>query len=328
MSRDEILAVAQSSGFQSPLIGILKQVMSQSSEDHSAEFWHVLIHQSLMQLVQWRSAIGSMFQNATINHLCGALTELCNRTPILAPVPSRIFRAYSEIDPARASVVFVGQDPYPSADKTRATLDVINRMPHAKVAEMLGDEYAQWSLVMGTPWPDYEVHDECRPRVRIGAVPYACGKSFAYPSVCTQAPGSYENMRDAVKASGYAHPKMDPELNEWSRQGVLMLNACPVLYDGSSKNPNVWTAFTAEILTSIAICSPYAVFILLGNSAKFYKKSILEARSTACIVETGHPSKRSSSSGSFIASNVFSGVNAFRAAISQTGNVTLPQIKW
>lgn len=328
MSRGELIAHALEMGFRSPLPCVLEQVLASAQDDDGADgYWHCLIGQTLNEMTAWSGAVAVLRRNATIRHLCDAMTAICARTPIVAPTPSRIFHAYRELTPHKVSVVFVGQDPYPSTDKSKATLAAINKMSHASVAEILGAEYYRWPLIAGTPWADDEIRDEERPRVRFGAVPYACGKSFAYPSICKSSPGSYESMRDGVKSSGYPHPKMDPELNEWSKQGILMLNACPVLYEGSGKNPNAWTAFTVEILTRIALDSTYGVFVLLGNSAKFYKKAILKARSTACIVETGHPSKRNTA-GSFQASNVFSAINAFRSTVSANSHITLAPIKW
>ena len=96
--------------------------------------------------------------------------------------------------------------------------------------------------------------DRERPRVKLGAVPYACGKSFAYPSICKNVPASYQNLKRAVIAS-YPNqsPRMDPELDAWAktRRPDAKIHArfwrrCKL------KEPNMWTAWTSGILSAIA----------------------------------------------------------------------------
>ena len=246
---------------------------------------------------------------------------------VRAPNFSRVFKAYAELPMPRVRIVMVAQDPYPKCSRVGSALRTLNSMPHPGVVEVLGEGYEHWEMVQGAPWPDGLQMDDKRPRVKICAIPYAMGRSLAYPQECEDPPASYRNLRQAVLNSYPSRAVgMDPELKSWSDQGVLMLNACPVLYgsgsSGSSRNPNMWTAWTSTVLGCIAKSNPACVFVLLGNSAKAYKKDIVNANAEACVIETGHPSSRSSSSGTFLGDGVFARINEYMRVAG------LQQVAW
>jgi uracil DNA glycosylase len=294
------------------------------------------IMQKLYTLHGWYDVLGKMQDTAVLKWLISAMQRFTQNHEIIAPLPHNYFKPMEGLSSNNIQVVFVGQDPYPSVDKSPELIAKINKMSHYEVEKIIGPGYETWKLCNPKPWPQHIQEtrtDDTSPRVQICAVPYAMGRSFAYPSICMKVPGSYENIMQAVKNSGYQRPKMDPELLHWERQGVFMMNACPILAEGTSKNPNLWTVFSARILESIAKQNPYCVFVLLGNSAKLFKKNILEACSNACVIETTHPSRRSNASGAFLSADVFLRINQFRKTISDNrgsigGIPELPPIEW
>jgi uracil DNA glycosylase len=308
---------AMAAGYTPPLPDVLRVALPNRKEVCGTGHWSIRLRDLKQEIPGWEEPIERLLASGGLDALARALDSYGGL--IEAPIHDRVFRAFIEIPLSRVRVVFVGQDPYPTADRSKQSLSIINAMPHAQVAEVLGEGYETWEMVHGVSWPDGLDKDHSRPRVRLGAIPYALGKSFGYPSICIEEPASYRNLRLGAQTC-YPNRKlrMDPELNEWSKQGVMMLNACPLLYGGgaSGRNPNIWTAWTSEVLGCIARENPYCVFVLLGNSAKAYKKDIISARAEACIIETGHPSSRSSSKGDFLNSGLFRRINDFFAAIS------------
>jgi uracil DNA glycosylase len=307
-------AEAARMGYVSPLPGVLRTALPSKGEIGGDGQWAARFRLLTVELPGWVEPQRRLLASGALDALAQTLDS--RRVETRAPLPDRIFRALAEVPLDRVRVVFLGQDPYPSTDRLPATLRAINKLSHEEVTEILGEGYENWEMVRPTPWENGD--SAPRPRVRIGAVPYAIGKSFAYPAICADTPASYKNLREAVRKSTRGELRMDSELTAWAEQGVLMLNACPVLYGNgaSGRNPNVWTAWTSEILGSIARENPYCVFVLLGNSAKAFKKDIVTARAEACIIETGHPSSRSSSLGSFLGSDIFRRINEFFESIA------------
>jgi uracil DNA glycosylase len=342
---------AMAAGYMSPLPDVLRIALPNRKEVGGAGEWSMRFRQLKEELPGWIEPIDRLLASGGLDALARALDNYGGL--IEAPNPDRVFRAFAEVPLTQVRVVFVGQDPYPTSGRSGDTLKIFNNFSHERVVEILGNGYENWEMVQGNPWPDGQCKDYARPRVQLGAIPYALGKSFGYPESCTDEPASYKNLRlGAQMCYPNRKLKMDKELNEWSRQGVLMLNACPILYKkgasettlpprsdslgsrshgyASAKNPNIWTAWTSEILSSIAKRNPYCVFVLLGKSATAYKKDIVSARAEACIIETGHPSSRSSSKGDFLNSGLFRRINEFFAAIAdKCGNdPALAQIDW
>lgn len=287
--------------------------------------WSTRLSRLAEELPGWAGPLRAMHEMRVLHRLGESMDAYGG--VIRAPNFAKTFKAYEDLPMARVRVVVVAQDPYPTASKVGSALRSINAMPHSHVRDILGEGYEGWDMVQGAPWPDGVSVDEKRPRVRIGAIPYAMGRSLAFPQECEDPPASYRNLRQAVLLSYPSRvPAIDPELRSWSDQGVLMLNACPVLYGagagGSSRNPNMWTAWTSIVLSALARANPACVFVLLGNSAKAYKKDIVNANAEACVIETGHPSSRSSSAGTFLGDRIFVRINEYFQI------ARLPQINW
>lgn len=80
--------------------------------------------------------------------------------------------------------------------------------------------------------------------------------------------------------------RTDQELDLWVQQGVLLINASPLLYEGSDKISNPWRLFTETVVRYVCYKSPNAVFVLMGkNAASFANCFTPETR----YVETPHP---------------------------------------
>jgi uracil DNA glycosylase len=324
----ELLEEAKVKGYKSPLPNLLRTIVPMQYIDNDVppgfgdSYWETRLYNILTELPAWELPLRNLYMSGALKTLAKALDRMVDETGetlIKAPLPDNIFRAYRELSITDVNVVFLGQDPYPTSDKSRQTLETINTMGHADVTSILGEGYDTWKLTQSKPWPEKMLANGPRPIVRIGAVPYAIGKSFAFPKICKEPPISFQNLRKCAIASVGKVTHMDSELVGWSQQGILMLNACPCLYgegSGSNRNPNIWTTWTTEMLAAIAKIRPYCVFILLGNSAKSYKASIIESHSGACVIETGHPSSRNSSVSDFLNSDIFRRINEFRTSLN------------
>jgi len=305
--RDELLAEAEKQKATPPIPKMLDLLLNRGSAlSLPNTYWGDRFRNINSELPHGRQPLEELMKTGSLTCLSNALDNI----QIIAPMPSKVFRSLSEIPLSMVNVVFLGQDPYPTADRSKDAVTAINKLSKIEIEGILGYGYEDWSLAC----PDT--------RGRITRIPYAQGKSFAYPAICTEPPVSYQNLRNCAITSIGKVRNMDPELMGWSKQGVLMMNSCPLLYTGSSHNPNIWTAWTCEILKAIAIANPYCVFVLLGKTAGSFKSIILKARSIACVIETGHPSSRNSRIGDFMNSDVFKRINEFRT------NLDLSQIIW
>lgn len=276
------------------------------------------------RLPGWLEPIRHLQSIGALGVLDEALTEMINEKRILAPSTDKFFYAMERLPLDAVQVVFLGQDPYPTSDTTIEVLKQINGMPHDEVVSIIGIDYE--TMDIAKPKERAGFRQEGRPNVMIGAVPYAMGRALGYPAICQKPPVSFENMRKSVCSSyGVAH--MDNELSRWSAQGVLMLNSCPVLYEGSSKNPHIFTTWTSEILRFIAQKNKLCVFVLLGNAAQSYKTVIVGENVDACIIEAGHPSSRNKK-GNFAEEAVFARINTFRDIVSEKTGIRLRPIVW
>lgn len=330
-----LLAEAQSKGYTSPLPDVLAAATAAPlplEELPPTELTHHF--QALEE--GWAPALEKLLATGALQALLRALAEYSGE--IRAPLPSTALRPLLELPLRRVRVVLLSQDPYPGADRSRTTLEAANRLPHHTLAESLGPEYSTWELARPAPLPQPRPPAE-GPPVRLGAVPYATGRPFAYPAVCTDPPAAYQNLRRAV-ANSYPGRRlaMDPELRNWSEQGVLLLHSCPLLYGHrtnddhflaqSGKTPHMWSAVTAIILNTIVEHHPYCVFVLIGNGAATYKRDIIATNPDACILETGHPTSRQGTKDSFLDSGIFRRINEFFETVSRETGERLEPIRW
>ena len=164
-----------------------------------------------------------------------------------------------------------------------------------------------------TPVPQVKV-------VILGQDPYhgpgqAHGLSFSVPEG-VPAPPSLKNIFKeietdlGVRMSGY------PNLENWARQGVLLLNAVLTVRCGeaASHGDIGWKEFTDAVIRYISDNCEGVVFMLWGAFAR--KKAELIDGSRHCILEAAHPSPLAR--GAFFGSRHFSQANNYLASTGRT----------
>ena len=164
-----------------------------------------------------------------------------------------------------------------------------------------------------TPVPQVKV-------VILGQDPYhgsgqAHGLSFSVPEG-VPAPPSLKNIFKeietdlGVRMSGY------PNLENWARQGVLLLNAVLTVRcaEAASHSKIGWQEFTDAVIRYISDHCEGVVFMLWGNFAR--TKSELIDHSRHCVLEAAHPSPLAR--GAFFGCRHFSKANEYLAATGRT----------
>jgi uracil-DNA glycosylase len=107
-------------------------------------------------------------------------------------------------------------------------------------------------------------------------------------------PPSLRNIFKEVSASGgRMHP--DGVLDDWARQGVLLLNTTLTVADGAPASHARWgwSHLTDALIAAVARRGKPAVFMLWGAHAQA-KRALIEAAADArcphCILTSNHPS--------------------------------------
>ncbi|KJE90136.1 uracil-DNA glycosylase [Capsaspora owczarzaki ATCC 30864] len=131
--------------------------------------------------------------------------------------------------------------------------------------------------------------------VIVGQDPYinenqAHGLCFSV-SMKAAIPPSLRNMYTELASDipGFKPPKHG-NLESWSKQGVLLLNAVLTVRAGASNSHagQGWEEFTKEVLSTVSRRRTNVVFILWGNYAKKLGKLIDKSKHT--VLEGAHPS--------------------------------------
>ena len=156
--------------------------------------------------------------------------------------------------------------------------------------------------------------------VILGQDPYhgpgqAHGLSFSVPEG-VQAPPSLKNIFKeietdlGIRMSGY------PNLENWARQGVLLLNAVLTVRcaEAASHSKIGWQEFTDAVIRYISDNCEGVVFMLWGNFAR--TKTELIDGSRHCVLEAAHPSPLAR--GAFFGSRHFSKANNYLASTGRT----------
>ena len=138
-----------------------------------------------------------------------------------------------------------------------------------------------------TPVPQVKV-------VILGQDPYhglgqAHGLSFSVPDG-VPAPPSLKNIFKEIESDLGIRMSGYPNLENWARQGVLLLNAVLTVRSGeAASHSNIgWTEFTDAVIKYISDNCEGVVFLLWGNFAR--SKSVLIDRSKHHVLEAAHPS--------------------------------------
>ena len=164
-----------------------------------------------------------------------------------------------------------------------------------------------------TPVPQVKV-------VILGQDPYhgpgqAHGLSFSVPDG-VPAPPSLKNIFKEIETdlgvamSGY------PNLENWARQGVLLLNAVLTVRcaEAASHRKIGWQEFTDAVIRYISDNCEGVVFMLWGNIAR--TKSELIDHSRHYVLEAAHPSPLAR--GAFFGCKHFSKANTYLTSIGRT----------
>ena len=156
--------------------------------------------------------------------------------------------------------------------------------------------------------------------VILGQDPYhgfgqAHGLSFSVPEG-VPAPPSLKNIFKEIEADMGVRMSGYPNLENWARQGVLLLNAVLTVRCGEAASHSKigWEQFTDAVIRYISDNCDGVVFMLWGNFARG-KRELIDA-SRHCVLEAAHPSPLAR--GAFFGCRHFSRANAWLTAAGRT----------
>lgn len=141
--------------------------------------------------------------------------------------------------------------------------------------------------------------------VVLGQDPYhgpgqAIGRSFAVPNELRVKPPSLVNIFKELESDlGIHWDRKSSDLSDWSRQGVLLLNAVLTVERGrahSHKNQG-WEIFTDRVIELLNARDEPVIFLLWGSAAQ--KKAQIVDPKKHFILKSVHPSPLSAHRGFF-----------------------------
>ena len=148
--------------------------------------------------------------------------------------------------------------------------------------------------------------------VILGQDPYhgpgqAMGLSFSVPDGI-QAPPSLKNIFKEIETDLGITMSGRPNLEEWAKQGVLLLNAVLTVRSGQAASHSGigWQEFTDAVIRYISDHCEGVVFLLWGNFARAKRELIDTSRHF--VLEAAHPSPLAR--GAFFGCRHFSRANA------------------
>lgn len=152
--------------------------------------------------------------------------------------------------------------------------------------------------------------------VILGQDPYhgpgqAHGLSFSVPEGIP-APPSLKNIFKEIESDMGVRMSGYPNLENWARQGVLLLNAVLTVRSGEAASHSKigWEQFTDAVISYISDNCQGVVFMLWGNFARG-KRELIDA-SRHCVLEAAHPSPLAR--GAFFGCRHFSRANSWLIA--------------
>lgn len=156
--------------------------------------------------------------------------------------------------------------------------------------------------------------------VILGQDPYhgpgqAHGLSFSVPEG-VPAPPSLKNIFKEIETDMGFRMSGYPNLENWARQGVLLLNAVLTVRCGEAASHSKigWEQFTDAVIRYVSNNCEGVVFMLWGNFARG-KRELIDA-SRHCVLEAAHPSPLAR--GAFFGCRHFSRANAWLTAAGRT----------
>ena len=160
--------------------------------------------------------------------------------------------------------------------------------------------------------------------VILGQDPYhgpgqAHGLSFSVPEG-VPAPPSLKNIFKEIETDMGVRMSGYPNLENWARQGVLLLNAVLTVRSGEAASHSKigWEQFTDAVIRCISDRCEGVVFMLWGNFARS-KRDLID-RSRHHVLEAAHPSP--------LARGAFFGCRHFSQANSLLASRGLAPIDW
>ena len=152
--------------------------------------------------------------------------------------------------------------------------------------------------------------------VILGQDPYhgpgqAHGLSFSVPEG-VPAPPSLKNIFKEIETDMGVRMSGYPNLENWARQGVLLLNAVLTVRSGEAASHSKigWEQFTDAVIRYVSNNCEGVVFMLWGNFARGKRELIDHSRH--CVLEAAHPSPLAR--GAFFGCRHFSRANSWLAA--------------
>ena len=149
--------------------------------------------------------------------------------------------------------------------------------------------------------------------VILGQDPYhgagqAHGLSFSVPAG-VPAPPSLKNIFKEIESDLGIRMSGYPDLENWARQGVLLLNAVLTVRSGEAASHSRigWEQFTDAVIRYLSDNCEGVVFMLWGNFARG-KRDLIDS-SRHCVLEAAHPSPLAR--GAFFGSRHFSQANSY-----------------
>jgi len=135
---------------------------------------------------------------------------------------------------------------------------------------------------------------------------YATGLAFGVPVGTQPLPGSLRNIFKEIESDTSKPPASDCTLENWTNQGVLLLNTSLTTESGvRAAHANwPWDPVIRAVLKHVVESNPEVVAVLWGNHAKQFAQLF----HPTSIVVSAHPSPLSASRG-FLGSKPFSRVN-------------------
>lgn len=168
----------------------------------------------------------------------------------------------------------------------------------AELVSFLHQEKARGAVIYPPGGQIFRAFDLCPlPEVKVvilGQDPYhgygqAMGLSFSVPDG-VPAPPSLKNIFKEIESDLGIRMSGRPNLEDWARQGVLLLNAVLTVRAGepTSHGSIGWQRFTDAVIRKISDERGGVVFMLWGNYAR--AKRDLVDRTKHTVLEAAHPS--------------------------------------
>ncbi len=151
----------------------------------------------------------------------------------------------------------------------------------------------------------------------LGQDPYhgagqAHGLCFSVPENVA-VPPSLQNIYKEIQSDLEIEPPIAGNLEDWAKQGVLLLNATLTVRAGSpgSHQHKGWEEFTDAVIRTLSEQKEHLVFILWGRYAQ--EKGAIIDRKKHLVLKAAHPSPFSAYNG-FFGCKHFSQTNAYLKA--------------